>query len=129
MPPSSTSSYQYSPPYQNSYECSGPASHSYKSPVSRTTNPDTHRGRCPWCTANTPPAAAPCRPPTPRTDTPPSPWPQICTTPRSQTPQTPTPRHAQTTANSWAPVSRGTPPSFPARRQPCPCEPPLESVS
>src|SRR5580693_2538698 len=124
MPLSSTSSYQYSPPYQNSYECTGPASHSYKSPVSRTMNPDTHHGRYPSCTPNTPPAAAPFLPPAPPTDTPPSPSPQICTTLHSQTPQTPTPRHAQTTANSSARVSRGTLPSSPAHLPPCPYESP-----
>src|SRR6266478_7982282 len=37
MPPSSASSDRYSPPCRNSYECTGPASHSSKSPVSRTT--------------------------------------------------------------------------------------------
>src|SRR5258708_22496526 len=84
MLPSSISSYRYSPPYQNSYECTGPASHSYKSPVSRTTNPDTHHDRFPSCRPNTPPAAALSLPPAPQTGTPPSPSPQICTTPRSQ---------------------------------------------
>src|SRR5580700_10355179 len=104
MPPSSISSYQYSPPYQNSYECSGPASHSYKSPVSRTTNPDTHRGRSPSCTPNTPLAAAPSHPPAPPSDTPTATPPRIDTTDRSANPQTPTPRHAQKTANSSARV-------------------------
>src|SRR5277367_4778467 len=124
MPPSSTSSYQYSRPCQNSYECTGLASHSYKSPVSRTTNPDTHRGRVPSCTPNTPPAAAPCLPPGPPSDIPTAAPPRSDTTDRSANPRTPTPRHAQTTANSSARVSRGTLPLSPARRPPCPCEPP-----
>src|SRR6266446_5888787 len=122
MPPSSASSDRYSPPYRNSYECTGPASHSNKLPVSRMTNPDTRHDRSPSCTPNTPGAAAPSRPPAPQTDTLLHPSPRICTTPHSQTPQTPTPRHAQSSASSSAPVSRGTPPSSPALRPPCPCE-------
>src|SRR5260370_20044580 len=121
MPPSSTSSDRYSPPYRNSCECTGPASHSGKSPVSQTTNPDTRRDRSPSCTPNIPRAAAPSHPPAPPPDTSPRPSLQICTTPHLQTPQKPTPRHAQSSASSSARVSRGTPPSSPVPRPPCPC--------
>src|SRR5215813_2956014 len=129
MPPASASSDRYSPPNQNSCECTGQASHSNKSPESRTTNPDTHRGRCPSCTPNTPRAGAPCRPQGPSSDGPLSLSPQICTTPHSPNPQTPTPRHAQNSANSSARASHETPPSSPALLPPCPCEsPPLSSL-
>src|SRR5260370_31162143 len=124
MPPSSTSSDQYSPPHRNSCECTGPASHSNKSPVSRMTNPGTRRGRFPSCTPNTSPAAAPSRPPAPPSDTPLFPSPQTCTTPHSPTPQTPLQRHGQNSASSSARVSRGTPPSSPAPLPPYPCAPP-----